>query len=289
MKTLDEKLVLITGSGHGLGLETARTFARQGATVLISDRDPQRVAEAVGELCQEGLAAFGYAMDVSRVEDVRAVRDRIVAEHGPIDVLINNAGIVSGGSFLEVPLEKHLTTFAVNTHGPVIVTHVFLPDLAARSEAHIVNISSASAFVSLPHATTYAASKWAVLGFTDSLREELQQLGLTHVGVTAICPSYISTGMFHGVKPPLLTPLLTPERLAGSILRCVQRRRDQLLTPFMVNLIPLAKATWPRFLFRRLLSFLGVYRSMSHWQGHLPKLDPSSLVNSENQNARAAG
>lgn len=276
MKNLKSRRVLITGAGHGLGLATARAFARAGAFVIITDRESQRVTEAVCELQIEALPCAGYVMDVTDPADVRDVRDRIHAEHGPINILVNNAGIVSGGEFLDVPLEKHLATYDVNTHGPVIVTHLFLQDLIDSDEGHVVNIASASALIALPNAATYASSKWAVLGFTDSLREELELTGRKHVGVTAICPSYIKTGMFEGARAPLFTPMLTPESLADKIVACVRKRKTHLLTPSLVKLIPLGKATWPRAVFRKLLQFLGVYQGMSHWKGHqgTPPVDP---------------
>ena len=137
MKNLNNKRVLITGAGHVLGFETAKAFASQGAEVIITDVDPQRVEDAVFELQAQALKAFGFVMDVTDPTDVERVRDDIHTEHGPIDVLVNNAGIVSGGSFVDVPLEKHLMTYEVNSLGPVIVTHAFLPDLLALSLIHI--------------------------------------------------------------------------------------------------------------------------------------------------------
>lgn len=268
MKTIAGKRVLVTGSGHGLGLEIARAFARGGAEVLITDRDPQRVEEAVFRLRSLNFKAAGFVMDVTDAADVRAVREQILTDFGSIDVLINNAGIVTGGQFLDVPLEKHLATYDVNSAGPVIVTHMFLPDLMAQEEGHLVNVASASALIPLPNAATYASSKWAVLGFTESLREELRLAGHSNITVTAVCPSYINTGMFNGVQAPLLTRLLTPEWLANEIVTCVLRRCETLIAPKLVNLLPLAKATWPRRAFGWLLDVLGVSNSMLNWQGH---------------------
>jgi all-trans-retinol dehydrogenase (NAD+) len=268
MKHLKSRRVLITGAGHGLGLATAKAFAKEGAFVIITDCEAERVTEAVCELQIEALPCAGYVMDVTDPADVRDVRNRIHTDHGPIHVLVNNAGVVTGGQFLDVPLEKHMVTYDVNTHGPVIVTHLFLQDLIDSDEGHLVNIASASALIALPNAATYASSKWAVLGFTDSLREELELTGHDHVGVSVICPSYINTGMFEGAKAPLLTPILTPENLAAKIVRCVKKRKTHLLTPGLVRLIPLGKATWPRVIFRRLLQFLGVYQGMKDWKGH---------------------
>jgi all-trans-retinol dehydrogenase (NAD+) len=276
MKNLTNKRVLITGAGHGLGLETARRFAQEGAEVIISDIDTERVENAVFELQSKGLPAFGYVMDVTDPTDVQRVRDRIHAEHGTLDVLVNNAGIVSGGEFLNVPLEKHICTFEVNTLGPVIVTHAFLNDLLNKDEANVVFIASASAMIPLPNAATYASSKWGVLGFAESLREELIQDKDSHVTVSAICPSYIATGMFEGVKPPLLVGMLTPEWLAGKIVACVKKRKEQVMAPALVKIIPLAKATWPRRAFRVLLRLLGVFASMDAWKGNKRQTAPQA-------------
>lgn len=270
MQSFTNKRILITGAGHGLGLETAKAFAREGAFVVVTDRDYDRVSRAVAELRREGCCGSGYLMDVTDEKSVRLVREQIVNNHGPIDVLVNNAGIVNGGEFLDVPVSRHLATYAVNMHGPVIVTHVFLSDLLSRPEAHIVNIASASAMIALPKASTYASSKWGVLGFTDSLREEFRQTGKGHVGVSAICPGYLTTGMFDGVKAPFLVPMLTPDKLAEKIVTCVRRKRHQLMTPFLVRLLPLARATWPRSAFRWLLRILGSHGSMEQWKGHQP-------------------
>jgi len=275
MKNLKNKRILITGAGHGLGFETAKAFAAEGAEVIITDIDPQRVEDAVFELQSLALKVFGFVMDVTDPAHVESVRDDIHTGHGPVDVLINNAGIVSGGAFLDVSLDRHIGTYEVNSLGPVIVTHAFLPDLMSQPEGHVVCIASASSMIPLPNAATYASSKWAVLGFTESLRAELEHNQDVHIGVTAVCPSYINTGMFDGIRPPLLVGLLTPQWLAAKIVHSVKKRKEQLMAPFLVNLIPLAKATWPRFAFRLLLRALGVYHSMDHWRGHQTYSQPA--------------
>ena len=132
---------------------------------------------------------------------------------GPITSLINNAGVVFGGEFEQVELDQHLNTFRVNSEGLMATTHAFLDDLIQAKEAYLVNIASASAFIGLPYGSTYAASKWAVVGFSESLRLELAVRKIRHVHVTSVCPSYISTGMFDGVKTPLFSPMLTPKKV----------------------------------------------------------------------------
>src|SRR5436853_4278042 len=111
------KRVLITGAGHGLGRALAIEFARVGAEVIVTDREATRADEVVAELKSQGRTAFAYTFDVTVPVQVVAVHDRLHSEHGPIDVLVNNAGVVFGGEFLKVPVERHLATVAINLSG----------------------------------------------------------------------------------------------------------------------------------------------------------------------------
>ena len=265
MTQLRGKRVLITGAGHGLGCELAKAFGDAGSEIIVTDRELERVTETVSLLNKSGISAFGYAMDVTNSANVLDVHERIHAEHGAIDVLVNNAGIVSGGTFEHVALERHKAIYDVNAFGPVVVTHTFLTELIARPESHIINIASASALLPLPFAATYAASKWAVLGFSESLLEELKLTGHDQVQVTTVCPGYISTGMFNGVKTPFLMPMLTPQKLAERIVRAVQSDCEMLLTPWQVKWLPLIKAFLPRRIQRWLGRKLGVLDSMQTW------------------------
>lgn len=267
MTDLRNKRVLITGSGHGLGRELSKSFGRAGCEIIVTDRDMERVSETVSILTRQEIRAFGYSLDVTNVASIREVHDQVQSEHGPIDILINNAGIVAGGTFENVPLEKHEAIFRVNGLGPINVTHVFLPDLLSRPEAHIVNIASASALLPLPFAATYAASKWAVLGFSESLLAELRLTGHEHVHVTSVCPGYIATGMFTGVKTPFLMPMLTPQILSDRVVSAVQSNCELLNTPWQVKLLPLIKGLLPRRIQTWLGVKLGVLDSMRTWQG----------------------
>jgi short-subunit dehydrogenase len=261
---LTGKRALITGAGHGLGRAIAHEFAAAGAEVIVTDLDPGRVAAVVAEI--KGSA--GYSLDVTAVADVRAVREKLVADRGPIDILVNNAGVVFGGPFQDVPLDRHLGTVAVNLWGVLAVTHTFLPDLLARPEARVVNIVSASAIIALPLAASYAATKWAVLGFSDSLREELRLAGHRHVRVSAICPSYVATGLFDGARPPRLTRLLTAEAVARVVRRATERGTEFVLLPWTVRLLYALAGVLPRSMYLRLCRVLGVSTSMAEWRGH---------------------
>ena len=171
-------------------------------------------------------------LDVTSPEQVAEVHARLNVEQGPIDVLVNNAGVVFGGRFLDVPLDKHMITVGVNLAGVLTMTHAFLPDLLARPAGHVVIIASAAAVLALPMATSYAASKWAVLGFSESLREELRELGHRHVGITAVCPSYVSTGLFDGAQPARMTGWLTPEKVAHATVHAVEKGWEFVMLPW---------------------------------------------------------
>lgn len=119
----------------------------------------------------------------------------------------------------------------MNTLGLVAMTHAFLPDLLAGTDGHVVNVASASAFIGLPFGATYASSKWAVLGFSESLALELCLQGHGHVHVTAICPSYVTTGLFDGARAPRLTRLLTADRVADLTVRAVLANKPHVRAP----------------------------------------------------------
>ena len=261
--------VLITGAGHGLGLATAAAFVRDGAKVILTDVNSDRIAEArtdsVGTLQR---SADTFSMSRSRVISLKSVRESLL-KLGPSTFSSTTRGSFTAARSSTLPLERHLATIAVNVSGVVALTHAFLPDLIARPAGHIVNIASAAAVIALPMAATYAASKWAVLGFSESLREELRELGHTHVGITTVCPGYISTGLFDGAKPARLTRWLTPEEVADAVVRAVERGREFVMLPRSVRTMYRLCSGWPRSWYRGICRALGVSRSMAGWRGHL--------------------
>ena len=253
MKDLKNKKVLITGGARGIGKQIALEFARQGADIIICDSDKSffnknEFKKNIKEIEDMGVSCYGFYLDVTKYEDVVRERRSILGLVGKIDVLVSNAGVVFGGKFLEVPIEKHRLTYDVNTHGIINMLHVFLQDLMDQPTAHIVNISSASGFVPLPGGSTYASSKAAVTSLSESLNTELKKEGNGHVGMTIVCPGYVKTGMFDGAKEPILVPLLTPEKLAKKIVKAVQKNK--------------------RFVLDFFGNVMGVNRSMDLWRGH---------------------
>ncbi|SVD05269.1 uncharacterized protein METZ01_LOCUS358123, partial [marine metagenome] len=258
MKDLKNKKVLITGGARGIGKQIALEFARQGADIIICDSDKsffnKNEFEAnIKEIEDVGVSCYGFCLDVTKYEDVVQERRSILDLVGKIDVLVNNAGVVFGGKFLEVSIEKHRLTYDVNTHGIINMLHVFLQDLIDQPTAHIVNISSASGFVPLPGGSTYASSKAAVTSLSESLNTELKKEGNVHVGMTIVCPGYVQTGMFDGAKEPILVPVLTPEKLAKKIVRAVQKNKRFVLEPTFIKFLPFITGVFPQFV----LDFFG--------------------------------
>ena len=267
MKTLRGRRVLITGGSRGIGFALARRLVGEGAEVVLAGRSAGALEEAWKALEARGARCHVCPLDVTDAASLTRARDRIHAEIGPIEVLVNNAGVVFGGALLDVPLEQHRRTHEVNVLGLVATTHTFLPDLLAAEEGHLVNMASAAGLIGLPWGATYAASKWAVIGFSESIRLELAELGHGHVGVTMVCASYVSSGMFDGVRPPRLTRMLTPDALARKVHGAVLRRRPLVRTPWLVGLTPLLKGVLPTRASDGLAGLFGVTTGMRTWSG----------------------
>lgn len=268
MQTLAGKRVLITGAASGIGKAMAQRFAAERANLVLVDLNEPQLLATASELERTGVNVHSYKLDVTDGPGILALRERIHRDTGgPIDVLVNNAGLVFGGKFLEVPLEKHMLTYRVNIESLVAFTHAFLGDLIGRPDAHVVNTASASGFVGLPLGSTYASSKWAVIGFSESLALEMDLLGHRHVHVTAACPSYVTTGLFDGAKAPLFTSLLTAEKVADKVVRAVLGNRMYVKTPWLVAMTPMLKGLLPFKMFYVVASLLGVNTSMTQWKG----------------------
>lgn len=268
MSRLEGKRVLITGGAQGIGFEMALKFADRGAQIVIADIDEEKLEQAKTELSARGVVVSGFQVDVTNPASIASLRAQIGAEVGAIDVLVNNAGVVFGGPFTQVSLDDHFKTYEVNVLGLVAMTHAFLADLIARPEAHLVHIASASGFIGLPYGSSYASSKWAVIGFGESIRAELNLEGHEHVHHTIVCPSYIGTGMFHGAAAPKATSILEPADLAEKVVQAVERNKIHVLEPFMVKLTPLLRDLLPTALYDRMAHLFGADTSMAQWTGH---------------------
>src|SRR5438067_7254087 len=184
---IQDKIAVITGAGSGIGRATALAFAKQGARIVACDVDDARLASLKAELGDRALAV--RKVDVSDRAQVAA----FAAAVDTVDILVNNAGVGLGGSFLDTSLDDWDWLLGVNLRGVVHGCHFFIPKMVARGQGgHVINISSILGIYPAPNVTAYVASKFAVLGFSQSLRTELAP---HRIGVTAICPGMIDTAI----------------------------------------------------------------------------------------------
>ena len=196
------------------------------------------------------------------------VSERVKADFGRVDILCNNAGIVVGKPFLDVPDSLAQKVMDVNTTAHFWTTKAFLPDMMRRNHGHVVTIASAAGLAGVAGLGDYCASKFGAVGFAESLRLELRKQGKTGVATTLVCPFYINTGMFEGVKSafPLL-PLLEPEYVAAQVVTAMKRNTAVLCLPRMVYVTPLLKGLLPVGLQDWLAEVIGVSNSMDQFKG----------------------
>lgn len=267
MSRLDNKHVLITGGAGGLGILMGQHALKQGAAKLIIwDVDQENLKRAPDNFEDFSAKIHTYDLDLADPDQVYDTAEIVLEQHDHIDILINNAGIVVGKRFERYSGDEIDRTMAVNLLGAMHTTRSFLPTMMDRGTGHIVNIASAAGHIGNPGMSVYASSKWGVIGWSESLRIELKQH--PRIRVTSVEPSYIKTGMFAGVKPPLLTPFLEPEDISRRIIRAVQNNKIHLRAPFMVKLLPFLKGILPTKLFDFVAGKLfQVYHSMDTFQG----------------------
>jgi short-subunit dehydrogenase len=259
--------VLITGGASGIGKIMGRMALEKGASCLIIwDINPQSISSAAGELSKYGKVK-GYIVDVSGNELITEAYNKVVSECGTIDILINCAGIVtSNKTFDQMSTDEMIRTMNINTLAPMFVTKAILPGMIRRNRGHICNIASAGGMLSNPKMSVYAASKWGAIGWSDSVRIELQEMK-SNVHVTTVAPYYINTGMFDGVKSPLI-PILKPEYVSKRVLRAIERNRNFRGIPFGFHFIRF----WQAFLPTRVFDFFfgkvcGIYHAMDDFTG----------------------
>lgn len=263
------KNILITGGASGIGLLMGQKALRKDAQQLIV-WDINTSTSSKLSVNQQDFAdkIFIQQVDISDPDQIYSAAQDVLANFHHIDILINNAGIVTGKLFHKHTRKEIQHAVDVNQVGAMHTTRAFLPHMIDRRNGHIVNIASAAGLVANPKMSVYASSKWGLIGWSESLRIELEQEN-TGIKVTTIEPSYIKTGMFEGVTAPLLTPLLEPDYITDQIISAIEKDKIHLREPFMVKLIPFLKGVLPAKLFDLIAGKLfGVYRSMDTFKGH---------------------
>jgi len=241
MSFLSEGVAVVTGAGSGIGRALAQQLAAEGSALAIADIDEKGLTETAASLTSKKAAVSTHVLDVSNEEGVRSFAEDVAARHGRVTLLINNAGVALIGTFEEISLDDLRWVMGINFWGVVYGVKYFLPVLKQQPRAHIVNLSSVFGIIAPVGQSAYAASKFAVRGFTESLRHELEG---TSVFVSCVHPGGIHTPIAKrarlGANAPRnkreeaiarfdqLTPT-SPESAAARILKGVERREPRIL------------------------------------------------------------
>lgn len=263
--------ILITGGASGIGRLMGRMSIEKGAAaVIIWDINQENITKVCAE--HEQLAGgktkiFGFRVDVSSADAVKKGYQDTVEAAGPVDVLVNCAGIVTSNKiFAENTVDEIERTIRINTLAPMYVALQMLPDMIKRDCGHICNIASAAGMLSNPRMSAYAASKWGVIGWSDSVRIELSEMK-SKVRVTTVAPYYINTGMFNGVQSKIF-PILDPEKTAAKIIRAIEKDTDFKGIPFPFHFIRFWQGVLPtRFFDWFFGQVFGIYHTMDHFTG----------------------
>ena len=275
MKTLRNRKAIVTGGAMGIGLATARHLLEEGCDVTIWDMNQEALKTAGDELkALNRGAVYAHPCDVTDRERVLALAGTAEQEMGRVDILINNAGIEKHGRFCEVPLDVWELETAVNLRSIYYTTHAVLPGMYRRNEGHIVNISSAAGLIGVADLAVYAATKWAVFGFTESLRAEAV-MDQKKVFFTSIHPHFVKEGLFSGGRLNLLGELLVPrirnhDAVARAIInKALKKKRNTVKIPVTLHLGVFFRGILPdRLLQLMTVKMMGVGHCMEELVGY---------------------
>jgi all-trans-retinol dehydrogenase (NAD+) len=258
------KLVLITGGASGIGKIMGRRIIEQGGKLIIWDINTAGIESTIKEFSSIGNS-IGYTIDLNDFDAIQKVAAKTKLEHGIPDLIINNAGIIVGKHFEDHTENEITATMNINATAPMLVSLAFLPEMIKRRSGHICNIASSAGLVSNPKMSVYAASKWALIGWSDSLRLEMERSD-SNIYVTTVNPYYINTGMFSGVRS--IIPILNPEKTADKILKAVEKKKVFLTLPLSMHLIRFLQGILPISAFDFIADkVLGIYSSMDDFKG----------------------
>ncbi|KAL8182113.1 UNVERIFIED_CONTAM: hypothetical protein K2H54_044328 [Gekko kuhli] len=269
-KSVAGEIVLITGSGSGIGRLMALKFAKLGATLVLWDINQEGNKETTRLVKEnESVRVHDYTCDCSKKQEIYRVADQVKKEVGDVSILINNAGIVTGKRFLDSPDSLIEKTMEVNTMANIWTCKAFLPAMMAANHGHLVTIASAAGLVGTSGLTDYCTSKFAAVGFLESLGAEMRHLGKTGIKTTIVCPYFISTGMFEGCKPKLgrLLPFLKPEYTAERIVTSVRREESRVIIPQAVSILLKMKCLLPSKMSYVIGDYIGLFSFMDTFLG----------------------
>ncbi len=218
------RVAVVTGAGSGIGRALARRLAERGCALALCDIDAERLSESAREARAAGAHVSAHPLDVADPAAVAALPAAVLAEHGRVSMLFNNAGVALMGEFQQLTDADFQWLFGINFWGVVNMTRAFLPALLHEPFAHVVNVSSVFGFVAPPGQSAYAAAKFAVRGFTDSLRHELES---TSVRVVAVHPGGIKTNIAHAARRAAGIPEALQRGAADAFVMAVKTTPEQ--------------------------------------------------------------
>src|SRR5436190_246560 len=224
-RSLRGKVVAITGGARGIGKATANALAHEGARVAVGDLDAAFADRAAGEI---GGEAVGLPLDVTRRDSFAAFLDEVAERLGPLDVLVNNAGIMPIGPFADEDDATARRMVDINLHGVIYGMKLAIPGMRARRRGHIVNIASQAGKAGLPGGATYCATKHAVVGLSEAVRAELRDTG---VEVSVVMPAVVNTELGSGLPETRGVKKLEPEEVANEIVSVLKLPRFDVWVP----------------------------------------------------------
>ncbi len=270
MSEVKNATVLITGGASGIGKLMGELCLQEGAKrLIIWDIDRKKMHETDAEFTAKAYEVHSYYVDVRNVDEIKTAAADVKKQWGAVDLLINNAGIITGSKqFHEVTHEDISNTMLINANGYMHVTLEFVHGMIEKKQGHIVNIASVAGMMHNPKLSIYSASKHAVIGWSESMRAELQQLS-KDLRVTTVTPSYIDTGMFKGVRSPLV-PLVRPHIAAKAIISGVKKNKLFVRMPWIAYTLPFFKGILPvRWMDVLVGKIFGFHKSMDTFKGRM--------------------
>ena len=228
MDNIRGKTIVITGAARGIGYATAQALLARGARVVIGDRDIDVLEGAVAGISSLGHVS-GHPLDVTDRESFAAFLDKARADGGGhIDVLINNAGVMPVGPFLDQSAQAIRSSIEVNFYGVLSGCQLVLPDMVKRRDGHIINIASLAGIVAVPGQVVYAGTKFAVVGLSTALADEFAPHG---VKVTAVLPTFTNTELISGTAPSSAQKPVEPSEIAAAIVKVLDKPKSRVSVP----------------------------------------------------------
>jgi len=250
-------VVLITGAGRGIGRATAHAMAARGALIAVADLDRGAADEVAAEI---GSAARAYTLDVRTRASWDACVAGVIADLGPIDILVGNAGVMPVAAFLDEPDEIGETTLDVNVWGLIHGMRTVAPAMVARGRGHIVNVASLAGKIAIPGLAVYNASKFAAVGLSSTARLEFAEAG---VSVSTVLPSAARTTLTSGLPLGKGLPTVDPEDIAAAVVRTVSTRRAQTPVPGYLAALDVGLALAPEALITLVRRVIGGNRAVT--------------------------